>query len=68
MLIRIFVVDFLSIQLLIFSLVIAYSGTPQIAPDRSIFVNFFPGEHAPGPPSNNVTSQCYGHTCYVLSL
>ena len=40
-------------------LVITYFGTPQIAPDHTIFVKNFPGEHAPDPPSNIVTTQCY---------
>ena len=41
------VVDLLTLKLLIFSLVIAYF---QIAPDYTIFIKNFPGEHTPGPP------------------
>ena len=43
-------------------LVTTYFGTPQIAPDHNIFVKKNSGEHAPGPPSNSVRTQCYGAT------
>ena len=47
-------------------LVTTYFWTPQIAPDYTIFVKNFQGEHAPGPPPpppppprNSVCTQCY---------
>ena len=46
--------SFFSLKLLIFRLVITYFGTPQIAPDHTIFVKKFQGEHAPGPPLTTV--------------
>ena len=52
---------FFPLNLLIFRLLITYFGTPQIAPDHAIFLNF-PGEQTPKPPSNSVTTQCYGAT------
>ena len=54
--------DFFSLKLLIFRWVITYLGTPQIAPDDAIVVKKNSGEHAPGPPSNSVTTKCYGTT------
>ena len=38
-----FLVWFVSLKLLIFRLVITYFGTPQIAPDHTVFVKKFPG-------------------------
>ena len=43
------VVDLLTLKLLIFSLVIAYFGTPRLHQKRTIFIKIFPGDHAPGP-------------------
>ena len=54
---------FFLLKLLIFRVVITYFGTSQIAPDLTIFVKKIPGDHAPGPPSNSVTTQCYMVTC-----
>ena len=72
-------VDFSPLKLLVFRLVITYFGTPQFAPDHTIFVKTFLGEHVPGPPpppthththtpSNSVCTQCYGptNTCYFI--
>ena len=58
-----FLVDF-TLKLLIYRLITTYMyfRTPQIAPDHTIFVKKNPGEHATGPPSNSVTTQCYGVT------
>ena len=50
------------LKLLIFRLVKTYFGTPQIAPDHTIFVEKNSGEHAPGPPSKCVRTQCYRAT------
>ena len=65
------VVDLLTLKLMMFSLVIAYFGTPrlhQIAPDHTIFIKVFPGEHAPHPPSTSWTMivTVYLCTCYVI--
>ena len=51
-----------------FRLVIPYFGTPQIAPDHTIFFKKILGEHAPHPPSNSVCTQCYRATynCYFI--
>ena len=53
-----------------FRLVIIYFGTPQNAPDHTVFVKKVPGEHPPNPPSNSLTTQCYGPPthlpCYYL--
>ena len=40
-----------------FRLIITYFGAPKIAPDHTIFLKNF-GGHAPGPPSNSMTTQC----------
>ena len=53
---------FFSLKLLIFRVLITYFGTPQIAPDHTIFVKVFRGSMPPDPPSNTVTTQCYGAT------
>ena len=61
-----FLVELFSLKLLIFTLVITYLGTPQIASDHTIFVKIFPewggGGMPPDPPSNSVCTQCYGAT------
>ena len=45
---------FFPLKLLIFRLVIAYFGTPQIAPDHIIFAKRILGEHAPRTPLSTV--------------
>ena len=42
--------SFFFLKLLIFELVITYFGTPQVAPDHTIFVKKITGEHAPELP------------------
>ena len=59
-----FSVDLFPFKLFIFRLVITYIRTSQITPFLS---KYLPGEHAPGPPSNSVTTQWYGAT-YTLAL
>ena len=59
----IFVVDLLTLELLIFRLIIAYFGTLRMHQS----VPFFQGEHAPGPPSTSVKPHHYRAT-YALSL
>ena len=51
-----FLVYFYPLELLIFRLLITLRA-PQIAPDHTILVNIFPD-----PPSNSLTTQCYGAT------
>ena len=59
------------LKLLIFRLVITYFGTPQIAPDHTIFVKKFPVENAPRTPLAtvsllNVTGPPTHLLCYYL--
>ena len=45
-----FVVDLVTLKLLIFRMVITYLGMPRLHQITLIVSKFFRGEHAPGPP------------------
>ena len=41
---------FINPKIVDYQLGISILWNAQIAPDRTIFIKIFPGEHAPGPP------------------
>ena len=60
-------VHLLSLKLLIFMVDNNVLWSAQNAPNRTIFIICFSGEHATGPPSTNLSLHPYKAT-YALSL
>ena len=58
---------FINLKIVDFQLGNSRLWNAQIAPDRTIFIKIFPGEHAPGPPSKSLAVYCYSAT-YASAL
>ena len=60
------VVDLLTLKLLIFSLVIAYFGTPRLHQIAPFLSKFFRGSMPPVPPSTSRSVYCYSQPMHLL--
>ena len=56
------VVDLITLKLLIFSLVIAYFGTPRLHQNAPILSKFSRGSMPPDPPTTSLAAHCYTAT------
>ena len=54
--------SFINLKLLIFSLVIAYFGTPRLHQIAPFLLKFSQGSMPPGPPSTSLAADCYSAT------
>ena len=62
-----FVVELVSLNLLIFRFIITYFRTLRMRQIAPFFYNILSGEHAPGPPSTSVNSPSFSPT-YALAM